>query len=773
MTGLLTAVLSGFILALFAPWVHRLAPRRSGWILASLPFVLTVYFVSYIGPLAHGDTFRTAFAWIPFLGINLTFLLDGLSLLFCLLITGIGTLVVIYSGGYLAGHPQLGRFYAYILMFMASMLGVVLSDNAIALFVFWELTSLSSFFLIGFYHEREASRVAALQALLVTGMGGLALMAGFLLMGQIYGSLELTQMMAQGGGPLQSSPLFLPVLFLVLAGAFTKSAQFPFHIWLPNAMEAPAPVSTYLHAATMVKAGIYLMARVNPLFLGSEVWFWMLVGAGAVTMLLGAYLAMVQTDLKRILAYSTVSALGTLTLLLGLGTARAAEAAMAYLLVHGLYKGCLFLTAGAVDHGTGTRDVNELGGLRRAMPITALAAGLAALSMAGIPPFFGFIGKEAIYVAALGSPTAQGLVTVASLFANLLFVAIGLIVGIRPFVGASKETPHPPHEGSIELWIGPLILGALGLVAGLAPGAVGHDLVLQAASTVLGRTVETHLSLWHGWNTAVALSMVTFAAGLAVFAIRKPLGRVMGAVARGLGPVGPARGYFHLLDGTIGLARFVTRVFQSGYLNRYLLFVLFTTVGLAGYTLFFRAGFAWPEEILNVRFYEAALVVVMMVAAVAAIRSRNRLTTVIALGVVGYGVGLIFLFFGAPDLAMTQILVETLTVILFVLVFFRLPKFIVLSRSAGMRLLDAAIALATGGLMTGLVLTAVKVQWKPSIASYFSENSLSLAKGHNIVNVILVDFRGFDTMGEITVLSVAGVGVYGLLKLRAGKGEAP
>jgi multicomponent Na+:H+ antiporter subunit A len=285
--------------------------------------------------------------------------------------------------------------------------------------------------------------------------------------------------------------------------------------------------------------------------------------------------------------------------------------------------------------------------------------------------------------------------------------------------------------------------------------------------------VETHLSLWHGWNTAVALSMVTFAAGLTAFAIRKPLGRSMAAVARALAPVGPARGYFHVLDGTMGLARIVTRVFQSGYLNRYLLFVLFTTVGLGGYTLFFRAGSSWPKEILDVRFYEAGLVVVMLLAAVAAIRSRNRLTTVIALGVVGYGVGLIFLFFGAPDLAMTQILVETLTVILFVLVFFRLPQFIVLTRSAGMRLLDAAIALATGGLMTALVLTAVKVQWKPSIASYFSENSLSLAKGHNIVNVILVDFRGFDTLGEITVLSVAGVGVYGLLKLRAGKGEAP
>ncbi len=773
MAGLLTAVFSGFLLAPVAPWVHRLAPRRSGWILASLPLALTAYFVLHIGPIAEGAAFRAGFSWIPFLGIRVTFLLDGLSLLFCLLITGIGTLVVVYSGGYLKGHPELGRFHAYLLMFMASMLGVVLSDNAIALFVFWELTSLSSFFLIGFDHERAAARAAALQALLVTGLGGLALMAGLLLMGRIYGSLELSRMMAEGSGPLQSNPLFLPILILVLAGAFTKSAQFPFHIWLPNAMEAPAPVSAYLHAATMVKAGVYLVARVNPLFAGSPFWFWMLVGAGGVTMLLGACLAMVETDLKRILAYSTVSALGTLTLLLGLDTIRATEAALAFLLVHGLYKGALFLTAGAVDHGAGSRNVAELGGLRRAMPITALAAGLAALSMAGIPPFFGFIGKETIYQAVLGSSAARGLVTSAALLANLLFVAIGLIVGIRPFIGALKETPQHPHEAPVDLWIGPLLLGAIGLAAGFVPGVVGHDFVLRAASVVMDRTTETHFSLWHGWNTAVALSLVTFAAGLTVFAARHPLSRGFARVSGALAPVGPARGYFRILDGTIGMARGVTRVFQSGYLNRYLLFVLFTTVGLAGYTLFFRARLSWPEEVLHVRFYEAGLVAVMLVAALTAIRSRARLVTVIALGVVGYGVSLLFLFFGAPDLAMTQILVETLTVILFVLIFYRLPQVIVLSRSAGMRLLDASIALACGGLMTALVLTAVRVQWRPSIASYFSEHSLSLAKGHNIVNVILVDFRGFDTLGEITVLSAAGIGVYGLLKLRSGRGEAP
>ncbi len=773
MAGLLLAVFSGFIVAVFAPWVHRLAPRRSGWILACLPFALTVYFLSCLGPLSGGQPFHAALPWVPFLGVNLTFHLDGLGLVFCLLIAGVGTVVVIYSGGYLAGHPELGRFHAYILMFMASMLGVVLSDNAILLFVFWELTSLSSFFLIGFDHEREAARTAALQALLVTGLGGLALMAGFLLMGRVYGSLELTRMAAEGPGLLQSHPLFLPILFLVLVGAFTKSAQFPFHVWLPNAMEAPAAVSAYLHAATMVTAGVYLMARVNPLFAGAKTWFWMLVCFGAGTMLLGACLAMVHSDLKRILAYSTVSALGTLTLLLGLGTIWAAEAAVIYLLVHGLYKGALFLAAGAVDHGTGTRDVNVLSGLRAVMPVTALAAGLAALSMAGVPPFFGFIGKEAIYGAALDAPGAQELVTVASLVTNLLFVAIGMIVGIRPFFGRLQETPEHPHEVPVDLWLGPLVLAALGLVAGLLPGLVGQAFIERAASVIVGRAVETHLALWHGWNLGVALSLVTLASGLMVYAARASVRSVLARLSAALGPLGPAATYFRVLSWTEGLARAVTRALQSGYLNRYLLTVLFTTVALAGTTLVFRAHFGWPEDVANVRFYEAVLVLVMLVAAFAAVRSRSRLATVIALGVVGYGVGLIFLFFGAPDLAMTQILVETLTVILFVLVFYRMPPFTILSRPARLRMRDAAVALAAGGLMTALILTAVEVQWQPSIASFFAENTLRLAKGHNIVNAILVDFRGLDTLGEITVLSVAGVGVYGLLKSSSGRAKAP
>jgi multicomponent Na+:H+ antiporter subunit A len=387
------AVLSGFMLAIIAPWLHRLTRGATGWLLALLPAGLAVYFASLLGSVANGEAITISRPWATGLGINLSFYVDGLSLLFALMITGIGALVIIYAGSYLAGKPQLTRFYTLVLMFMASMLGVVLAGNLITIFVFWELTSLTSFLLIGLDHDRPGARAAALQALLVTGGGGLALMAGLLLMGQIGGSLELATLLSNGNA-VREHALYVPVLLLILLGAFTKSAQTPFHFWLPNAMEAPTPVSAYLHSATMVKAGVYLLARLSPLLGGTDEWHYLVTGAGIVTMLLGALLALVQTDLKRILAYSTVSTLGALVLLLGLDTTLSVKAAMLFLLVHALYKGALFLVAGILDHETGTRDIRRLGGLARAMPITAAAAVLAALSMAGLPPMLGFINKE-------------------------------------------------------------------------------------------------------------------------------------------------------------------------------------------------------------------------------------------------------------------------------------------------------------------------------------------------------------------------------------------
>jgi multicomponent Na+:H+ antiporter subunit A len=766
--GIITLVLSGFVLALLAPWLYRVGRQATGWLLAVLPLIQLIYFASFVRPIARGEVFDFTSAWVPSLKINLSFYLDGLSLIFALLISGIGALVVIYAGGYLAGHHQLGRFYAYLLMFMASMLGVVLADNVITLFVFWELTSLSSYLLIGFDHERETARAAALQALLVTGVGGLALLAGLLLLGQVGGSLELSALLNQGEA-VRSHGLYLPILLLVLAGAFTKSAQVPFHFWLPSAMEAPTPVSAYLHSATMVKAGVYLLARLSPVLGGSEAWHYLVTLGGAVTMLVGAALALFQTDLKRLLAYSTVSALGILTLLIGLDTTLSMQAAMVFLLAHAFYKGALFLVAGAVDHETGTRDVTQLGGLRHVMPITAVAAGLAALSMVGLPPLLGFISKELLYEAKLQAPRAAPLITSAGVLANVLLVAVAGIAGIRPFLRERTITPKNPHEAPPSLWLGPVMLAGLGFIIGLLPNIVATPLVSPAVTAVRAELTEVTLALWHGLNPVLLLSVLTLASGVGVYFGR---GVVRRATSR-LEPIthwGPARWYDVALDGMNDLARAQTRLLQSGYLRYYLLMIIGTTVGLTAYTLAARGGFPRMDGLTDVRFYEVGVAALIFLAAVAAVRARSRLAAVAALGVVGYGVALVYVLFGAPDLAMTQVLIESLTVILLVLVFYHLPRFASLSPQRA-RHRDALVALATGGLMTALVLVATSVRFHPPISDYFAENSFVQAHGRNIVNVILVDFRGVDTLGEITVLALAGVGAYALLKLRLEKKE--
>lgn len=764
---MIAAVLSGFVLAIFAPWLPRLT-HRAALVIALLPLVQVAYFASFIAPITNGEVFSFTYAWVPSLNINLSFYVDGLSLVFALLISGIGTLVVIYGGEYLAGHPQLGRFYASLLMFMASMLGVVLADNLITLFIFWELTSLSSYLLIGFDHERAAARAAALQALLVTGAGGLALLAGFILLGQAGGSLELSALLSRGEA-IRAHSLYLPILLLVLAGAFTKSAQFPFHFWLPSAMEAPTPVSAYLHSATMVKAGIYLLARLSPILGYTEAWNYLVTLAGAVTMLIGAALALAQTDLKRILAYSTVSALGTLTLLIGLDTTLAVKAAVVFLMVHSLYKGALFLVAGAVDHETGTRHVEVLGGLRRKMPIITAAALLAALSMAGLPPLFGFISKELLYEAKLQAPNAAWLITGAGVVANALMVALAGIVGLRPFFGRQTATPKAPHEAPFALWLGPALLAMIGLIIGLFPDLIAKPLVAAAVSAVRAEPTEIKLALWHGLNPILALSIVTVVSGAGVYFVRPLLRRSLARRVEMVAPWGPTRLYSLGLDGLNLLARAQTRLLQSGYLRFYLMIIIATTVGLVVYTLASNGQLngvvRQPGE---ARFYEIVIAVLILAAAVVVTRAQSRLAAVVALGVVGYGVALIFIFFSAPDLAMTQFTIETLTVVLFVLVLYKLPRF---AKYSGLshRLRDALVAVVAGGVMTVLVLIVTVAPSPSRLTSYFAENSLLLAKGRNVVNVILVDFRGLDTFGEITVLAVAAIGVYALLKLRLEK----
>jgi multicomponent Na+:H+ antiporter subunit A len=770
---MLASVLSGIVLALLAPALARVARTAAGCLLAMLPAGLTVYFLSLIGPTGAGSPTRESYLWVPSLGVTLSFYADSLALLFALLITGIGALVFIYAGGYLAGHHHLGRFYSYLLLFMASMLGVVLADNVITLFVFWELTSLSSYLLIGFNHERTAARSAALQALLVTGLGGLALLAGLLLLGHAGGTMELSQL-SERADAVRGHALYLPILLLILAGAFTKSAQFPFHFWLPSAMEAPTPVSAYLHSATMVKAGVYLLARLSPVLGGTDLWKLLLMPVGAATLLVGSVLALCQTDLKLLLAYSTVAALGVLVLLLGIGTTAAAHAVVVYLLAHACYKGTLFLVAGAVDHEAGTRDVTRLAGLFRVMPITALAAGLAALSMAGVPPFLGFIAKELLLEATLAGPAALG-VTAAAVTGGALLVTAAAMVGVAPFLG-QPITPRPAHEAAWSLWIGPLLLAGGGLSLGLWPGSIDRALLGSAASALRGDAAAMKLALWHGWTLMLALSAVTLGCGVVLFVNRTMLSS-LGLIIEPAGRWGPARWYALALDGLHKLARLQTRLLQSGYLRYYLLSVLVVLVLLAILTgvrygpEVFAYGLGRPDH-TDIRFYEAGLAVMIVAASLMSVLSRSRFAAIGGLGMVGYAVALLFVLFGAPDLAMTQFLIETLTVILFVLVFYHLPGFARLSSGAS-RLRDGIVALTVGALMTVLVLVTGRVQMHEPISRYYADQSQPAAHGRNIVNVILVDFRALDTLGEISVLALAGIGVYALLKLRPAKQESP
>lgn len=750
------ATLSGFIMAVLAAFIRGRLRDYAGWLIALLPAGLTFYFLNLLLNPGENSWGRARIAWAPNLGLDFSLRVDGLGLLFALLISGIGTLVTIYANDYLKGDQRLNRFYAWLLTFMASMLGVVLADNLILLFVFWELTSLSSFLLIGYYHDEEASRTAALQALIVTGIGGLVMLAGLVLLGQVAGTYEISGLLTQGN-TVRSSSFYIPILILILIGAFTKSAQFPFHFWLPNAMQAPAPVSAYLHSATMVKAGIYLLARLNPVMGGTQEWLYLVGGIGAATMLVGGFLSILQTDLKRLLAYSTVSALGMIVHLLGLGTTLAVKATMVLLLAHALYKGALFLVAGAVDHESGHRDITRLGGLRGVMPVTAIAGALAGISMAGLPPALGFISKELFYETGLESSAwSSGIAVVAAVFT----IYVAGVVGVEPFWGKRREELKEVHEAPQALWLGPLLLSGLGILFGLFPGSIGLYLISPAIAGVFGQNVEVKLSLWHGLTPALILSGLTLGLGIGLFLARDRL-RQIALYLRW--PWGPEQFYTRAMDGMIRLANWQTRFLQSGYLRIYLSVIVLTTVLLAGYTLVTQSTAIIPG-LGEARFYEIILAAVIITAIITAVRSRSRLAAVATLGVAGYGLAVIYLLYGAPDLAMIQFGIETLTVILLVLVIYRFPRFTRLT-SPRARVFDIILALAGGGLMTVLVLVVTSYPQILQITPFYIENSLPLAKGRNVVNVILVDFRALDTLGEITVLSTAALGVYALIRL--------
>jgi multicomponent Na+:H+ antiporter subunit A len=766
---MLLAVLSGFVFSAVAPLVFRRLGRRAGWVVALVPLSLTAYFASFAPAVFAGEAPRYVYEWVPTMGVALSFRLDGLSLLFASIVVGIGTLIFVYAGGYMGDDPHTGRLYCLLLIFMASMVGLVTTDNLVALYIFWELTSISSYLLIGFKHRYEKSRKAALQALLVTGAGGLTLLPGLLMLGFLTGTFEISELV-QHSGAIRASYLYPAIVFCVLAGAFTKSAQFPFHFWLPSAMEAPTPISAYLHSATMVKAGVFLIGRFAPVLGGDPLWNGTVVAVGATTMVVGAFLATQHADLKSILAYTTVMALGTLTMLFGIGTEGAAVAAALYVLAHALYKGALFMVAGAIEHETGTRDVRRLGGLRAAMPITAAAAGLAFLSAAGIPALFGFLAKENVYLELLVSPALIAAAVAANVFA---FGALA-VVAYSAFYGAPVATPKAPREPPPAMWIGPVVLGALSVLLGLFP-FLSDRVAFAVLRTLHAEAGPVHLTLWHGvegrYGVVLALSVLTLVLGLGAFRLRKHL---LGVATR-MAPVyryGPSRWYEAALAGMMIVARAQTRVLQSGYLRVYLMTVVGVTVVSAFYVLATRMPDRPDWNLADIELYEVLILLMMVAATIFVVRAESRLTAVVGLGIIGYGVSILFLLYGAPDLALTQFSIETLGVVLLVLVLYRLPEFISVS-SAAARARDLVVALSMGALMTLLTLLAVEHPTESHLTRYFAETSYPLGFGRNIVNVILVDFRGLDTLGETTVLAIAALGVYALLRLRVEREGPP
>jgi multicomponent Na+:H+ antiporter subunit A len=730
---------------------------RLAW-LALVPFSL--FALSLAAFAAGALPVLVTLPWIPGFGIDLTVHIDGWALLFILLITGIGTFVFVYAGGYMAGEPGRLRLFVLLIAFMASMLGCVATDNLIALFVFWELTSLTSFLLVGYKHEDAASRASAQQALMVTGGGGLALLAGLILLGHIGGSYSILELMrfapVWGGDPLV--PLALILIFI---GAFTKSAQFPFHFWLPNAMAAPTPVSAYLHSATMVKLGIYLLGRLHPAFADMVLWQVVLISVGGFTSALAMLLTLRERDLKRILAWSTVAALGTLVMLIGVPGDGAATATAAFLLAHALYKAPLFFVAGNIDHEAGTRNIDNLSGLARAMPYTAAAALAAAVSMAGMPLSFGFVAKDLI---AIAKTEGEVYVWVAygSLFVSAVSVAVAGVAAIRVFwQRRGGAVDRDVREAGVTMWLPPLALAAIGILFGPLPHLV--DPLIGAAAESM-RPVLAYDGLTFTLDDAAVLSALALAVGFGalIFIAWDRLHAVMARFAW-LDRFGPGAWYGYGLAATPAIAALLTRRLQHGGLVGYsALLVAFVAASLV--FAIATAGIGLPAfEMPPLAIGGAALL--LATAAVAVCVVRDSFVLLLVSGLVGFGSALLFLFLGAPDLAFTQFAVEVAFVVVIASILLRVNQLDLMQPPVQRAWPRAMLAVLTGVLFAGLLLAAAVGPLDPALPQFFAERSVPQAHGRNVVNVILVDFRAVDTLGEIAVVAISFIAAIPLLKL--------
>ncbi|MFE8070918.1 monovalent cation/H+ antiporter subunit A [Marinobacteraceae bacterium S3BR75-40.1] len=761
---LLFVVLLPFVGAILPPLTRPLG-RSACAFATALPPLMGLYLIApSIEDVLTGEMLQQSLAWMPSLGLNLSLRLDGLSLLFTLLILSIGLLVILYARYYLSAKEAMGRFYALLLLFMGSMLGVVLSDNLLLMLVFWELTSLSSFLLIGYWSDKADARRGARMALAITGGGGLALMGGILLLGHMAGSYQLSVVLSSGD-IIRDHPFYPVMLVLVLLGAFTKSAQFPFHFWLPHAMSAPTPVSAYLHSATMVKAGVFLLARLYPALSGTDLWFYLVTFTGAATFLVGAYLALYKHDLKGLLAYSTISHLGLIVLLFGLDTRLAAVAGVFHIINHATFKASLFMAAGIIDHETGTRDMRRINGLWRFMPHTAALAIVAALSMAGVPLLNGFLSKEMFFAETLETQLLGGLSGLLPILATLggVFSVAYSVRFIHDvfFNGKPVDLPkYPPHEPPRYMKIPVEILVAVCLLVGIFPGfAVGELLASAARATLGGVLPDYKLAVMHGFNIPLLMSMTALLGGLAIYAVRRKLFELHDRWP----DVDEKEIFERAIQGLRRAAGALVHTLSNGSLQRYMLLLILSALVALGYGLLRLPQLQGPVALAPVDNVAVVGGLMLVVAAVATVVSHHRrLVSLLMLGVVGLLVSLTFARFSAPDLALTQLSVEVVTIVLLMLALYFLPQRTPWESTPSRRIGHATIAGLTG-LGVGALCFAFLTRPHDPISAFFLENSLSEGGGANVVNVILVDFRGFDTLGEITVLGIAALGVFAML----------
>lgn len=766
-------VLLPFALALFVPMLARRLQSRVGWAVLCVPAGLTAYLLALLPRIGRGDVLASAWSWAEGYGLRFSLALDAFSLLFALLIAGIGTLVVTYSIFYLGRDEDLSRFYVCILLFMGAMLGVVLSDNLLVLYMFWEITSISSFLLIGFWHTRAESRDGALKSMLTTVMGGLALLAGFLLLGAAAGTYSVRELAARAPDIL-AHPYYPAIVILVLLGAFTKSAQAPFHLWLPGAMAAPTPVSAYLHSATMVKAGIFLVARMSTVLGGTDLWFYTVAAVGMATMVLGSYLAVQQRDLKALLAFSTVSQLGLIVTMFAFGTEAAAVAGVLHILNHGIFKGALFMMVGIIDHGTGTRDITLLSGLRRKMPVTAALTWTAAAAMAGIPLFNGFVSKEMILEALLHPPVGPNAFTYAlpvlAVLGSSFTVMYCLILAHRLFFGPAPDTQHEPHEASWGLLLPPAVLAVFVVLFGIHP-AMAENLVAPGAAALAEASGAVHLAVWHGLTPALYMSMAALAAGILLY---WQYDRVVALLRRlSAVPVNMNVIYQKVLEGLeAGAKRFTGRI-MTGFLRDYLMYIVGCAAALTGCTLLLygRDGVLTAlGQLTPVSWSEFTAIVALIAGSVTAVAARKRISIALGVATVGFMVAVLWFLWEAPDLALTQTIVETVSIVPLFLAFGYLPSLRERPVTPHTRRLNAAVAAALGLVAAVFTLSSGGQRLFGSISHYFVENSLTLGGGRNIVNVMLVDFRGFDTLFETTVLALVATAVYTLVRSRKDRG---